>query len=72
MLSHSSCLFDIGQSLLADIDLCAPTHLVFFHTGQSLMVDFGLCASTRLVFLTLVSRCWWTLACVLPPVLSVF
>ena len=51
MRSHSSCLFDIGQSLL---------------------VDFDLCASTRLVFLTLVSRCWWTLTCVLPLVLSFF
>ena len=37
-----------------------------FHTGQSLLVDFGL----RLVFFTLVSRCWWTLACALPLVLS--
>ena len=45
MRSHSSCLFD---------------------TGQSLLVDFGLCPSTRLVFLTLVSRCWWTLASALP------
>ena len=41
-----------------------------FHTGQSLLVDFGLCVSTRLVFFTLVSRCWWTLACALPLVLS--
>ena len=41
-----------------------------FDTGQPLLVDFGLCASTRLVFLTLVSRCWWTLACALPLVLS--
>ena len=41
-----------------------------FHTGQSLLVDFGLCASTRLVFFTLVSRCWWTLACALPLFLS--
>ena len=39
---------------------------LFFDTGQSLSVDFGLCTSTRLVFLTLVSRCWWTLACALP------
>ena len=68
---HPSCLFDTGQSLLVDFDLCAPTRLVFFHTGQSLLVDFGLYASTRLVFFTLVSRCWWTLDCVLPPVLSV-
>ena len=29
MRSHWSCLFDIGQSLLVDIDLCAPTGLVF-------------------------------------------
>ena len=47
---HSSCLFDTGQSLLVDFDLCAPTRLVFFDTGQSLLVNFGLCASTRLVF----------------------
>ena len=54
MRSHSSCLFfffDIGQSLLADFDLCAPT---------------------RLVFLTLVRRCWRTLTCVHPLVLSFF
>ena len=43
-----------------------------FDTGQSLLVDFGLCASTRLVFFTLVGRCWWTLACALPFVLSFF
>ena len=43
-----------------------------FHTGQSLLVDFGLCTSTRLVFLTLISRCWWTLACALPSFLSFF
>ena len=42
----------------------------FFDIGQSLLVDFGLCSPTRLVFLTLVSRCWWTLACTLPLVLS--
>ena len=53
--NHSSCLFDAGQSLLVDFDLCASTRLVFFHTGQPLLVDFGLCAPTRLVFLTLVS-----------------
>ena len=41
-----------------------------FDTGQSLSVEFGLCTSTRLVFLTLVSHCWWTLACALPLVLS--
>ena len=40
------------------------------HTGLSLLVDFDLCAPTRLVFLTLVSICWWTLACALPLVLS--
>ena len=49
MRFHSSCLFDTGQSLLVDFDLCAPTRLVFF---------------------TLVSHCWWTLACALPLVLS--
>ena len=43
-----------------------------FHTGQSLLVDFGLCASTRLAFFTLVCRCWWTLACALPLILSFF
>ena len=42
------------------------------HTGQPLLVDFGLCASTRLFFATLVSHCWWTLACALPLVLSFF
>ena len=41
-----------------------------FDTGQSLSVDFGLCTSTRLVFLTLVNRCWWTLTCAPPLVLS--
>ena len=61
--THSSCLFDAGQSLFVDFDLCASTRLVFFHTGQPLLVDFGLCAPTRLVFMTLVSRCWRTLAC---------
>ena len=91
MRSHSSCLFDTGQSLLVDLGLCAPTRLDFFDTGHSLLVDFSLrdssrlvffdtgqpllvdidlCASTRLVFFTLVSRCWWTLACALPLVLS--
>ena len=64
--------FDIGQSLLVDFGLCAPTRLVFFDIGQSLLVDFCLCASTRLVFFTLVSRCWWTLACALILVLSFF
>ena len=43
-----------------------------FDIGQSLLVDFDLRASTRLVFLTLVSHCWWTLACALPFVLSFF
>ena len=32
--SHSSFLFDIGQLLLVDFDLCSPTRLVFFNTGQ--------------------------------------
>ena len=41
-----------------------------FDAGQPLSVDFGMCAPTRLVFLTLVSCCWWTLACALPLVLS--
>ena len=48
-----------------DFGLCAPTHIC-----QLLLEDFGLCVSTRLVFFTLVSRCWWTLACALPLVLS--
>ena len=51
MRFHSSCVFDIGQSLLVDFNLCAPT---------------------RLVFLTLVSHCWWTLACTIPLVLFFF
>ena len=50
MHSHSSCLFDTGQSLLVDFGLCPSTRLVFFDIGQALLVDFGLCASTRLVF----------------------
>ena len=28
--SHSSCLVDMGQPMLVDFDLCAPTRLVFF------------------------------------------
>ena len=62
--------FDTGQLLLVDFDLCASTRLVFFDIGQPLLVDFGLCASTSLVFFALVNRCWWTLACALPLVLS--
>ena len=50
MRSHSSCLFDIGQSLLVDFGLYDPTRLVFFDIGHLLLVDFDLCASTRLVF----------------------
>ena len=60
--------FDIGHLLLVDFDLCASTRLVFL--TLSLSMDFGLCTSTRLVFLTLVNRCWWTLTCALPLVLS--
>ena len=56
MRSHSPCLFGIGQSLLVDFGLCAPTRLVFFAIGQALLVDFELCAPTRLVFLTLVNH----------------
>ena len=63
--------FDIDQALLVEFDLCAPTRLDFFDIGQSLLMDFGLYSPTRLVFLTLVSRCWWTLACTLPLVLSI-
>ena len=55
MRSHSSCLFDIGQSLLVDFNFCVPTCL--FDIGQSLLVNFDLYASTRLVFLILVSHC---------------
>ena len=44
MRSLSSCLFDIGQSLLVDFGLCAPTRFIFFDIDQSLLVDFGLCA----------------------------
>ena len=69
MPSHSYCLFDIGQSLLVDFDMCAATGLVFFDIGQSLLVDFDLSAPTRLDFMTLVSHCWWTLTCVLPFIL---
>ena len=58
MRSHSSFLFDTGQLLLVDFDLCTSTRLVFFDIGQLLLVDFDLCTSTRLVFLTLVSCCW--------------
>ena len=72
MRSHSSCLFHTGQSLLVDSGLFAPTRLVFFDIGQPLLVDIDFCASTRLVFFTLVSRCWWTLVCALPLVLSFF
>ena len=62
--------FEYGQSLLVNFGLCAPTRLVFFDIGQSLLADFDLCAPTRLVFLTLVNRCWWTLACALPLLFS--
>ena len=72
MRFHSSCLFHTGQPLLVDFGFCAPTRLVFFDTGQSLLVDFDLCAPTRLAFITLVSHCWWNLACALPLVLSFF
>ena len=70
MRSHSSYLFDIGQSLLLDFGSLVRSHssrtFYLFHTGQSLLVDFGLCAPTRVVFLTLVSHGWWTLTCALP------
>ena len=52
MRSHSSCLFDTGQSQLVDFDLCASTRLVFFDTGQSLLVDFGLCVPMWQTFTT--------------------
>ena len=51
MRSHSSCLFDIGHSLLVDFGLYDLTRLVFLDIGHLLLVDFDLCASTRLVFL---------------------
>ena len=71
MRSHSSCLFDIGQSLLVDFHSFVCSHSsCLFDIGQSLLVDFDLCAPTHLVFLTLVSHCWWTLTCALPLVLS--
>ena len=70
MGSHFSYLFDIGQPLLADFDLCVPTSLVYFDIRHLLLVDFDLGAPTRLVFLVLVSHCWWTLSCALPFVLS--
>ena len=41
MRSHSSFLFDTGQLLLVDFDLCASTRLIFFDIGQSLLVNFG-------------------------------
>ena len=73
---HSSCLFDIGQSLLVDFDLCAPTHLIFLvlvsHCWWTLSCTLPIVLSflTWLVFLILVSHCWWTLACAVPLVLS--
>ena len=69
MLSHSSYLFGIGQSLLVDFGLCAPIRSLF-DIGHLLLVDFCWYAPTRLVFLTLVSHCWWTLNCAIPLVLS--
>ena len=44
MRFHSSFLFDAGQPLSVDFDVCASTRFVFFDIGQSLLVDFGLCA----------------------------
>ena len=45
MRSHSSYLFDIGQSLLLDFGSLVRSHSshssCLFHTGQSLLVDFG-------------------------------
>ena len=70
MRFHSSFFFDIGQSLLVDFGLCAPTRLVFVDIGHLLLVNFDLCASTRLVFLTLISHCWWTLTGAIPLFLS--
>ena len=42
MRSHSSCLFDTGQSLLVDFDLCASTRLVFFDIGFCRFKDLQL------------------------------
>ena len=48
MRSHSSFLFDTGQLLLVDFDLCVSTRLVLkktrqFDTGQPLLVNFDMC-----------------------------
>ena len=72
MRFHSSCLFRHWSVAVGGLWLVRSHSSCIFRTGQSLLVDFSLCTSTRLVFLTLVSRCWWTLACVLLPVLSFF
>ena len=54
MRSHSSYLFDIGQSLLLDFGSLVRSHSslssCLFQTGQSLLVDFDLYDPTRLVF----------------------
>ena len=73
MRSHSSYLFDIGQSLLVDFHSFVCSHSsCLFDIGQSLLVDFDLCAPTRLVFLTLVSHCWWTFTRLCAPTRLVF
>ena len=48
--------FDIGNPLLVDFVLCAPTRLVFFDIHHLLLVDFDLRAPTRVIFLVLVSH----------------
>ena len=71
MLSHSSCLFSHWSVAVGGLWLVRFHSSCLFHTGRSLLVDFGLCAPIRLVFFfTLVRRCWWSLTCVLPLVLS--
>ena len=70
MRFHSSCLFDTGQLLLVDFDLCAPTRLVFFILVNHCWWTLTCALSFVLYFFTLASRCWWSLACAFPLVLS--
>ena len=39
MCSHSSCLFDTGQSLLVDFGLCVSTRLVFIYLWRHCQGD---------------------------------
>ena len=70
MLSHSSCLFDTGQLLLVNFDLCAPTRLAFFTLVSNCWWTLACALPLVLSFSTLVRRCWRTLACALALVLS--